>query len=1202
MNEELIDLTTEDNIDVDIEEVVETEIKAEDSEYNIEANETVDIVETEIVEEIDIEFEEEVGWVGGDNTRHYSLYGREEPDQHPITAITGLREELDNIEVLDVVYSNERYQADYYLWEDENILQEDRVGYFVSACSDINKIKFCDSENLIFGVTVDKAGFIGAQDDISRDIKYGLVVTVGVVHVRCESDVVVGDYVISNNYGYATKNKIGYKVVGVHDINGVEHAEIILTTPIGGICELSDDLEDIGNRMDNAETNIVAAINVANAAYNKAGEVSEISEEAIKNALEALDKANNSSEKTDGFESRLENANQIAVQARAISESAVTSAETTRKEAINTANNALANVLDAQKDIDDLIKDMEPLAQWESADGKQSGIVGFIARANADSATLATLAEWKEDEGDSQSIAGTIAKVNEHDAILNHITSKQGVNGSTIAQVEQKADDNGASITNLVASVDKYSVGEYSQAYGLTREQAIKILKPGYIYIPTENYYKCCETHVGVESHCETFFFDDGTIDEINEFTPGNYYVWTITDISGYTVIADWDIDKKDANKVYYTQSDDKYYYYTDDNWTTTDDPLVAGLEVKADWIEYTDLVTFSSSPPANSNNKYKYWYIDSEKPMIGYESYSLYIWEDAEWKKVNTLAGNVNNRATSMLRQTTNEIALELTNARGSATTLEARLSETDSCLTGTAQWAKDDVSEGLYNLATIQQIADDGGSSLALVVADTKGNKILKGASIVLGQSEEEDSYIKVSADNIHLEGMTTVNNGFGIDYDGYMYATGGKIGNWSIVNNQITATTETSEDGDTYNVILNAPETKDNGVLVVQDPNKWITYFGLYADGSITATRGKIGAWTISEGRLTANPDGYQVLLNAPKTKDNGVLVIQDTNTGSTNQWPFSLYADGRLICTKGRIGGWTIGQYNLTGGNVGMTSSSDYGYAFWAGAANGGDAPFRVGHEGRLRATDAYITGEIVATKGTFTGTVNASYGSFSRNMTVAGRSISNWINSSGYAYVDGIKSSGILGSQGYVKIDDSNTNVVKIQHVNPSVTVSGVEIARGWTAMVCSSAGAYVYNNNRGSLVGTWTDNSGVGITSDKNCKNSIADIDDKYEAFFDDVQPRIYKYNDGTSNRIHTGFIAQEVEEAIVNNNLTTQDLAITMLMDDLDVKTNISHKQYYLRYNEFVALNTWQIQKAKTRITELEEKVAKLESLIKGE
>jgi hypothetical protein len=39
----------------------------------------------------------------------------------------------------------------------------------------------------------------------------------------------------------------------------------------------------------------------------------------------------------------------------------------------------------------------------------------------------------------------------------------------------------------------------------------------------------------------------------------------------------------------------------------------------------------------------------------------------------------------------------------------------------------------------------------------------------------------------------------------------------------------------------------------------------------------------------------------------------------------------------------------------------------------------------------------------------------------------------------------------------------------------------------------------------------------------------------------------------------------------------------------------------WHLRRDEFVALNTWQIQKLKSRVSELEDKIAKLESLIEG-
>ena len=105
MEEDLIILKTEENIELETEEVVKSEVNAEDMEQSIETEESVEAVEVKTVEEIEIEVDEAVGWVGGDSTRHYSLYGRDEADQHPIGAITGLRTELDQIEKLQIVYS-----------------------------------------------------------------------------------------------------------------------------------------------------------------------------------------------------------------------------------------------------------------------------------------------------------------------------------------------------------------------------------------------------------------------------------------------------------------------------------------------------------------------------------------------------------------------------------------------------------------------------------------------------------------------------------------------------------------------------------------------------------------------------------------------------------------------------------------------------------------------------------------------------------------------------------------------------------------------------------------------------------------------------------------------------------------------------------------------------------------------------------------
>lgn len=730
--------------------------------------ETVDIIEVEDFETYTIDSEVAFPSLGERNEKlkHPLLNGRELEDQHPITAITGLREELDDIEALDVVYSDEKNQADYYEWEDENILQENRIGYFVTPCEDINKIKICTENDSILGVTVDTAGFIGGQDNIERDYKYGLVATSGIVHVRCELDVAVGDYVISNNYGYARKNKNGYKVVGRHQINGVEYVEIALVVPIGRMCELTDDIEKLGDRMDDAETNITAAMNVANAAYKKAGEVGEISEEAIKNALEALDKSTDASNKTDNFETRLINANEIAVQAKAISESATLSADRIRKEAVATANDALTEVNNTQDELNELINNMDPLITWEGENGK--GISGFIHQVEADRITLGNLSKWDDDENGAQSLSGIISTVGKHEAILTGFTGYDGELKETIAQVEQKADDNGASITSLVSSVDKYSVGEFSQAYGLTREQAKSILKSGYIYIPTEHKNKQSHSETMWENSEEKEKGEDGK-KETNEFTPGDYYVWGIND------------------------------------------------QGNADWIEHSvGSVWISEAIPANSNGKLKYWYINSSTPPQNYEAYALYIWKDEQWEKVNILDGNVTNRVVSMIQQTQDKISLSVANAQGAIAEHQQWIDTDGAQIQDLVTWSKGGDENGeQYNLATIKQTADNAGASVAQVVQEVGQNGVINAASIVTAiNNQTNSSAINLNADRINLEGVITANKTFAIDTEGYMTAIGGNIGGWRIEGKQPEKFGKVLFIGDSYAFDYSCIETNSDG----------------------------------------------------------------------------------------------------------------------------------------------------------------------------------------------------------------------------------------------------------------------------------------------------------------------------------------------------------------------------------------------------
>jgi hypothetical protein len=45
-------------------------------------------------------------------------------------------------------------------------------------------------------------------------------------------------------------------------------------------------------------------------------------------------------------------------------------------------------------------------------------------------------------------------------------------------------------------------------------------------------------------------------------------------------------------------------------------------------------------------------------------------------------------------------------------------------------------------------------------------------------------------------------------------------------------------------------------------------------------------------------------------------------------------------------------------------------------------------------------------------------------------------------------------------------------------------------------------------------------------SSDARIKNNIENLPDQYEKFFNLMSPVRYKYNNGTSGRYHTGFIA----------------------------------------------------------------------------
>lgn len=117
----------------------------------------------------------------------------------------------------------------------------------------------------------------------------------------------------------------------------------------------------------------------------------------------------------------------------------------------------------------------------------------------------------------------------------------------------------------------------------------------------------------------------------------------------------------------------------------------------------------------------------------------------------------------------------------------------------------------------------------------------------------------------------------------------------------------------------------------------------------------------------------------------------------------------------------------------------------------------------------------------------------------------------------------------------------------------------------------------------------------IVMPSDVRIKKDIDHDLSRYENFFLSLRPCRYRMIDETSGVYHTGYIAQEVEQALLDNGLSADDLAALAKRPDVDGYSE-EDPQYGLRYSEMIALQTYMIQQLEKRIADLEERVTILE------
>ena len=144
---------------------------------------------------------------------------------------------------------------------------------------------------------------------------------------------------------------------------------------------------------------------------------------------------------------------------------------------------------------------------------------------------------------------------------------------------------------------------------------------------------------------------------------------------------------------------------------------------------------------------------------------------------------------------------------------------------------------------------------------------------------------------------------------------------------------------------------------------------------------------------------------------------------------------------------------------------------------------------------------------------------------------------------------------------------------------------------GWEPyIIVTNAGARMTGSGASIWVGEGAHASEeISISSDLRLKNTISFNLDKYDQFFMALKPARFKYNNGVSGRLHLGFIAQDVEQAMLDAGLTSRELALLIKDPVREVmEDGIEDYRYSLRYGEFIALNTHMIQKLYRMVSEL--------------
>ena len=317
----------------------------------------------------------------------------------------------------------------------------------------------------------------------------------------------------------------------------------------------------------------------------------------------------------------------------------------------------------------------------------------------------------------------------------------------------------------------------------------------------------------------------------------------------------------------------------------------------------------------------------------------------------------------------------------------------------------------ENNTNAITIERKNHDG-SQEKIFYVDGNGDLVIKGkieallgeiGGFTIGESALYNggkSSIAANTDGVYLgtDGIALGKGTFQVTNGGSMTAKAGTIGGFTIGATELKNSNQGYRQ---YTVGFNTPGRPSQSTIAIWAGTPVAAAaapFYVQYDGSMKATKGSIGGFTISDTAI------YNNILSADDNSHDGVYIGTDGIV--LGKGKFKVTDAGAVSAKSGTIGGFTIGENALYNGSKSTIDANTDGVYLGTDGISLGKGTFKVTDAGKVTASDINITGGSISIKN--------------------GSDIVFQVNESGDAYFSGKVNVGQL--VGYISADQLNDAV------------------------------------------------------------------------------------------------------------------------------------------------------------------------------